>query len=131
MGADVCSSLRAAHRVCEYRKPAVGASDCPAQWKWQYERQWAPVVIGSPLNHSIESVSVSVCHWWYRRFLRSRCRAACAESDLYFPSTLPIPAVEMDGNVGAGFALGLIVVTGLLFGVAPAWLGSKSDLNDA
>ena len=48
---------------------------------------------------------------------------------ILLPSTLPIPAVEMDGNV-AWFALGLIVVTGLLFGVAPAWLGSKSDLND-
>jgi putative ABC transport system permease protein len=44
------------------------------------------------------------------------------------PNTLPIPAVEMDGYVAA-FALGLTVATGLLFGIIPAWLGSKSDLN--
>ena len=44
------------------------------------------------------------------------------------PNTLPIPTVNMDANV-AWFAMGLTVVTGLLFGIAPAWRGSKSDLN--
>lgn len=45
------------------------------------------------------------------------------------PSTLPIPVIEMDGNV-AMFAFGLTVLTGLLFGIAPAWRGSKINLND-
>jgi putative ABC transport system permease protein len=44
------------------------------------------------------------------------------------PNTLPIPAVEMDATV-LWFALGLTIVTGLLFGIAPAWRTAKVDLN--
>jgi putative ABC transport system permease protein len=44
------------------------------------------------------------------------------------PNTLPIPAVEMDATV-FWFALGLTVVTGLLFGIVPAWRTAKVDLN--
>jgi putative ABC transport system permease protein len=44
-------------------------------------------------------------------------------------NTLPIPVIEIDGNV-AMFAFGLTVLTGLLFGIAPAWRGSKINLND-
>jgi putative ABC transport system permease protein len=36
------------------------------------------------------------------------------------PNTLPVPAVEMDSTV-VWFALGSTIVTGLLFGIAPAW----------
>jgi putative ABC transport system permease protein len=39
-------------------------------------------------------------------------------------------AVEMDGRLIA-FAIGLSALTALLFGLAPAWLSSKVDLNDA
>src|SRR5215469_298664 len=44
------------------------------------------------------------------------------------PGTLPIPAVAMDGTV-LWFALGLTIVTGLLFGTAPAWRIARVDLN--
>src|SRR4029077_8989896 len=44
------------------------------------------------------------------------------------PNTLPVPAVEMDGTV-LWFALGSTIVTGLLFGIAPAWRTAKVDLN--
>jgi len=44
------------------------------------------------------------------------------------PNTLPIPAVEMDGTV-LWFALGSTIITGLLFGIAPAWRTAKVDLN--
>ena len=44
------------------------------------------------------------------------------------PGTLPIPAVGMDGTV-LWFALGLTIVTGLLFGTAPAWRTARVDLN--
>ncbi|HEX8838637.1 MAG TPA: ABC transporter permease [Candidatus Acidoferrum sp.] len=44
------------------------------------------------------------------------------------PNTLPIPAIEMDGTV-LWFALALTLVTGLLFGIAPAWRTARVDLN--
>ena len=44
------------------------------------------------------------------------------------PNTLPVPAVEMDAKV-FWFALGLTVVTGLLFGIVPAWRTAKVDLH--
>ena len=44
------------------------------------------------------------------------------------PSTLPVPAVEIDETV-LWFALGSTIVTGLLFGIAPAWRTAKVDLN--
>jgi putative ABC transport system permease protein len=43
-------------------------------------------------------------------------------------NTLPTPAVEMDATV-FWFALGLTIVTGLLFGIVPAWRTAKVDLN--
>lgn len=43
-------------------------------------------------------------------------------------NTLPVPAVEMDSKVLL-FALGSTIVTGLLFGIAPAWRTTKVDLN--
>jgi putative ABC transport system permease protein len=44
------------------------------------------------------------------------------------PNTLPIPEVTMDATV-FWFALGLTVVTGLLFGIVPAWRTAKVDLT--
>jgi putative ABC transport system permease protein len=44
------------------------------------------------------------------------------------PNTLPIPAVEIDASV-LWFALGATIITGVLFGVAPAWRTAKVDLN--
>jgi putative ABC transport system permease protein len=44
------------------------------------------------------------------------------------PNTLPIPTVEMDARV-FWFALGLTVITGLTFGIIPAWRTAKVDLN--
>ena len=44
------------------------------------------------------------------------------------PNTLPVPSVEIDGTV-FWFALGATIVTGLLFGVAPAMRTAKADLN--
>jgi predicted permease len=44
------------------------------------------------------------------------------------PNTLPIPAVEIDAGV-LWFALGATLVTGLLFGLVPAWRTAKADLN--
>lgn len=43
-------------------------------------------------------------------------------------NTLPIPTIEMDGTV-LWFALVLTLVTGLLFGIAPAWRTARVDLN--
>jgi len=45
------------------------------------------------------------------------------------PTLLPVPDVQIDATVLL-FALGLTVVTGLLFGIAPAWHGAKADLNE-
>ena len=44
------------------------------------------------------------------------------------PNTLPVPAVEIDANV-FWFALGTTIVTGLLFGIAPAWRTATADLS--
>ncbi|HKQ97818.1 MAG TPA: ABC transporter permease [Candidatus Polarisedimenticolia bacterium] len=46
------------------------------------------------------------------------------------PNTLPTPDIPVDLSVLL-FALGLTVVTGLLFGIVPAWRMTKTDLNDA
>jgi putative ABC transport system permease protein len=45
------------------------------------------------------------------------------------PNTLPLPAIEMDLTV-LSFALGVTILTGLLFGVAPALRTARVDLND-
>ena len=45
------------------------------------------------------------------------------------PTLLPVPDVQIDATVLL-FALALTVVTGLLFGIAPAWHGAKADLNE-
>jgi len=44
------------------------------------------------------------------------------------PNTLPVPAVEIDATVFS-FALGATILTGLLFGIAPAWRTANADLN--
>jgi len=45
------------------------------------------------------------------------------------PTILAIPDVHVDGSVLL-FAVGATVITGLLFGLAPAWRMSKLDIND-
>jgi putative ABC transport system permease protein len=45
------------------------------------------------------------------------------------PNTLPIPEVHVDRTVLL-FAVAATVVTGLLFGFAPAWRMTKLDIND-
>jgi len=45
------------------------------------------------------------------------------------PNTLPVPAIGVDARVLL-FAAGLTIVTGLLFGIVPAWRMAKTDLND-
>jgi putative ABC transport system permease protein len=45
------------------------------------------------------------------------------------PNLLPVPGVQVDASVLL-FALALTIVTGLLFGIAPAWRIAKADLND-
>ena len=44
-------------------------------------------------------------------------------------ATLPVPIVGMDGRI-ACFAIAITLVTGLLFGMAPAWQGSHTDVNE-
>jgi putative ABC transport system permease protein len=41
---------------------------------------------------------------------------------------LPVPSVDLDANV-LWFALGLTVLTGLVFGIVPAWRTAKADIN--
>ena len=45
------------------------------------------------------------------------------------PNLLPVPAVQIDAAVLA-FAAGITLVTGLLFGIAPAWRMARVDLNE-
>ena len=45
------------------------------------------------------------------------------------PGVLPIPEIGMDASVLA-FALGITLLTGLLFGIAPAWRMAQVDLNE-
>ena len=45
------------------------------------------------------------------------------------PNVLPVSGIEMDATVLL-FATGLTILTGLLFGLAPAWRTGKVDLND-
>lgn len=46
------------------------------------------------------------------------------------PNTLPVPEVQVDTTV-LWFAAGLTVLTGLVFGLVPAWRASRADVNDA
>lgn len=41
---------------------------------------------------------------------------------------LPVPTVELDANL-LWFALGLTILTGLMFGLVPAWRTATSDIN--
>jgi hypothetical protein len=50
--------------------------------------------------------------------------AARAMNGALPPNLLPVPAVQIDATV-LWFATGLTLVTGLLFGVAPAWHTGK------
>jgi putative ABC transport system permease protein len=45
------------------------------------------------------------------------------------PNLLPVPKIPVDAAV-LTFAIALTVVTGLLFGVAPAWHAAAADIND-
>jgi putative ABC transport system permease protein len=45
------------------------------------------------------------------------------------PNLLPVPGVQIDATVLC-FALGLTLITGLLFGIAPAWRMGKVDVNE-
>jgi putative ABC transport system permease protein len=45
------------------------------------------------------------------------------------PNLLPVPDVRIDGTVLL-FAAALTAVTGLLFGIAPAWHAANTDLNE-
>jgi putative ABC transport system permease protein len=45
------------------------------------------------------------------------------------PTLLPVPSVQIDASV-LWFAVGLTIVTGLFFGIAPAWRASKLDINE-
>lgn len=45
------------------------------------------------------------------------------------PNILPVQGVHLDGAVLL-FAIGLTLVTGLLFGIAPAWRAARVNLND-
>jgi putative ABC transport system permease protein len=44
------------------------------------------------------------------------------------PNLLPVPDIHVDGTV-LSFAIGLTALTGLLFGLAPAWHAAAVDLN--
>jgi predicted permease len=46
------------------------------------------------------------------------------------PNVLSVPMVEIDNSV-LWFAVGLTFLTGLLFGIAPAWKTTNIDLNEA
>ncbi|HYM26386.1 MAG TPA: ABC transporter permease, partial [Vicinamibacterales bacterium] len=46
------------------------------------------------------------------------------------PSLLPVPKIPVDASV-LTFAAALTIVTGILFGVAPAWQASAADVNEA
>lgn len=49
--------------------------------------------------------------------------------NLALPSnTLPVPTIQMDATV-LWFGFGLTLLTGLFFGIAPAWRTAKVDLN--
>ncbi len=43
-------------------------------------------------------------------------------------NTLPVPRVELDASV-LWFALSLTLITGLVFGIVPAWRTAKADIN--
>ncbi|MBZ5554916.1 MAG: ABC transporter permease [Acidobacteriia bacterium] len=45
------------------------------------------------------------------------------------PNVLPVPAVPIDATV-LWFAAALTLVTGLFFGIAPAWRASRVDINE-
>jgi len=45
------------------------------------------------------------------------------------PNLLPVPDIHVDSTV-LFFALGATAATGILFGLAPAWHASRTDLND-
>jgi putative ABC transport system permease protein len=44
------------------------------------------------------------------------------------PNTLPVPTIQMDATV-LWFGFGLTLLTGLFFGIAPAWRTAKVDLS--
>jgi len=47
------------------------------------------------------------------------------------PATLPRTSnIHLDGSVVA-FSLGLSLITGVIFGAAPAWLAAHTDVNEA
>jgi len=60
-----------------------------------------------------------VAAWW----------SVDALNTLIPPNLLPVPDVRVDVTVLL-FAVILSIVTGLLFGLAPAWHAAKTDLND-
>ena len=43
-------------------------------------------------------------------------------------ATLPLPVVDMDPRIAA-FAVAITLITGVLFGLAPAWQGSQGDVS--
>jgi predicted permease len=99
-----------------------------ASVKWQFARRSARVRAGSCVSFYIESVVLSSIGGaagvagavWAIDWIASTLP----------PNVLPVPDIGIDRTVVV-FAVGVTVVTGIVFGLAPAWHGARQDVNGA
>ena len=125
--AAVRGRLRAADRVGERREPAARARGLAA------ERDRGPHRDGRQPRTAAAAAAGrepgAVVDRRRRRTARRRSGRSTRSTPSCPPNLLPVPDVGIDATVLL-FALALTVVTGLLFGIAPAWHAANTDLNE-
>ena len=91
-------------------------------------RRWAPAARVS-LRQTAGREPGAVGDRRRRRHRSRQCGRSTRLARSLPPNLLPVPDIRVDSTVLL-FALGATVATGILFGLAPAWHASRTDLND-